>query len=44
MRNVFRLDGLFCAALLQFQRLLPVALERVRVGTNTADYVRIIWK
>lgn len=44
MRNVFLLDGLFCTVLLQFQRLLPIALERVRVGNNTTDYVRIIWK
>jgi len=44
MRNMFRLDGLFCRTLMRFHRLFPIALERVRVGANTTDYVRIIWR
>jgi hypothetical protein len=44
MRNIFRLDSMLCRTVSRFHRLLPIALEHVRVGSNTTDFVRIIWR
>jgi hypothetical protein len=46
MRNVIRSDSMLCRIVLFLStpKLVPIYVERVRVGSNTTDFVRVIWR